>query len=160
MGALCSRPHIELARAGILSTVMIKIKYNLILISCLINNSSCSCSGSVTCVNVSLSQFLLILIPCHDTGGGTGETRFRAQIWGEKGENCVNNLSRTLHTNHVWLLSPSRPRQVLVRNKERLCRVLQCNVKGREMKVILCLYCVHRRWRSFSFSTSIEGLYN
>ena len=56
-----SRPHIELARAGILSTVMIKIKYNLILISCLINNSSCSCSGFRNlCECLSLSVFVNI----------------------------------------------------------------------------------------------------
>ena len=87
-----SWPHIKLAIAGILSTIMIKIKYNFILISCLINNSSCSGFRNL-CECLSLSRFLLILIPCHDTGGDrTGETRFRAQIWGE---NCVNNLSRT-----------------------------------------------------------------
>ena len=44
----------------------------------LISNQYSPVYPSVTCVNVSLRQFLLILIPRHDTGEGQGgETRFR-----------------------------------------------------------------------------------
>ena len=59
MGVLAS--HQVGNSTGILSTIMIKIKYNFILISCLINNSSCSCSGFRNlCECLSLSVFVNI----------------------------------------------------------------------------------------------------